>query len=250
MSLVKVDSVANVVTLTLNNEERRNSINAMMVGELDDALTKLESDQTARALVVTGAGSSFCAGADLPAMFGDITRTIPDIRDELRKVYRIFLRIRALSIPTIAAVQGTAVGAGLNLAMACDIRIAGPRARFVANFSKIGLHPGGGATYFLVRALGAQRAIALLLEGGGIDAVEAVRIGLALECAEDPCATAQQRVGRIALLDPRLASGIKTSVRTAETSEFETVLELESWAQAASAKEEALQVALVKFAAQ
>jgi enoyl-CoA hydratase len=250
MSLVDIASNADVVTLTLNNPERRNSINATMVGELGDALRSIEADQSARTLIVAGAGTSFCAGADLPATFGDVSRSVADIRADLQKVYKIFLRLRALPIPTLAAVQGPAVGAGLNLAMACDIRIAGPHAKFIANFSKIGLHPGGGATHFLVRALGTQRAMALLLNGGAIDAAEAVRNGLALEVAEEPLAAAREMAARFAALDPRLARGIKVAVQTAATADFQTVLELESWAQAASAKEPALQEVLARFTSQ
>src|SRR5690242_12438949 len=123
-----------------------------MRADLLEAVTSVREDAAAAALVVTGAGTAFCGGADLPAIFGGSSRPVAALRDELHAVYASFLVLKSLDIPTIAAVQGPAVGAGLNLAMACDIRIAGPDAKFAATFSRIGLHPGGGCTWFLVQA--------------------------------------------------------------------------------------------------
>ena len=145
--------------LTLTDPDRRNAIGPQMRDELAAAVAEVAADPDARALVVAGAGSAFCAGADLPAVFGGPERPEAEIRRDLQRLYRSFLAVAELSIPTIAAVQGPAVGAGLNLAMCCDLRIAGPEAVFAATFTKLGLHPGGGCTYFLVRALGRQRAL-------------------------------------------------------------------------------------------
>ncbi|MEE3921364.1 enoyl-CoA hydratase-related protein [Micromonospora sp. BRA006-A] len=156
-------------TLTLNDPDRRNAIDAEMRDALGDAIAEVAADRHARTLVVTGAGTAFCAGADLPAMFGEPGRGVAEIRADLHRVYDSFLRVRALPIPTIAAVQGPAVGAGLNLALACDTRIVGPKAKLIASFTKLGLHPGGGCTWFLTRALGLERALRLLLDGGSVD---------------------------------------------------------------------------------
>ncbi|MEV6597085.1 enoyl-CoA hydratase [Actinoplanes sp. NPDC051346] len=234
-------------TLTLNDPDRRNAIDEALRDELGDAITEVAADTNARTLVITGAGPAFCAGADLPALFGDTDRSVADIRTDLHRVYDSFLRVLSLPIPTIAAVHGPAVGAGLNLAMACDTRIVGPNARLIASFTKIGLHPGGGCTWFLTRALGPERALQLLLDGGSVDGPEAVRLGLAGTLADDPLAAAHDRAERWAALDPALARDIKTSVRTAMTADFAASLEFESWAQAASATGPAIQETVARF---
>ena len=234
-------------TLTLNDPDRRNSIDAEMRDALGGAVAEVAADPGARTLVITGAGSAFCAGADLPAMFGETGRSVQEIRADLHRIYDSFLRVRALPIPTIAAVQGPAVGAGLNLALACDSRIVGPGARLIASFTKIGLHPGGGCTWFLTKALGPERALQMLLDGGSVDGPEAVRIGLAATLAEDPLEAAHERADRWADLDPSLARDIKTSVRTAERSDFAASLEFEAWAQASSATGPGIQAAVARF---
>ncbi|OJF14878.1 enoyl-CoA hydratase [Couchioplanes caeruleus] len=234
-------------TLTLNDPDRRNAIDEKLRDDLADAIAAVAADPQARTLVVTGNGPAFCAGADLPDLFGDTSRSVADIRTDLHRVYDSFLRVLALPIPTIAAVHGPAVGAGLNLAMACDTRIVGPDARLIASFTKIGLHPGGGCTWFLTRALGPERAMQLLLDGGSVDGPEAVRLGLAGTLADDPLAAAQERAARWAALDPALARDIKTSVRTATTADFAASLEFESWAQAASATGPAIQETVARF---
>jgi enoyl-CoA hydratase len=233
--------------LTLNDPDRRNCIDESVCDGLEQALSTVTADRQARTLLVTGKGSAFCSGADLPALFGDTSRTVAQTRDHLHEVYASFLRLRDLPIPTIAAVQGPAVGAGLNLAMACDVRIAGPRASFAATFSRIGLHPGGGCTWFLVDALGPQKAMALLLDGGALDGPAAVAAGLALELADDPLARGEELAERWARLDPELARDIKTAVRTARGGDFAATLEFESWAQASSATKPAIQQVVERF---
>ncbi|MFI5494734.1 enoyl-CoA hydratase [Actinoplanes sp. NPDC051859] len=234
-------------TLTLNDPDRRNAIDEELRDTLADAITEVAADTAARTLVVAGAGSAFCAGADLPALFGDTGRSVSAIRTDLHQVYDSFLRVMRLPIPTIAAVQGPAVGAGLNLAMACDTRIVGPQARLIASFTKIGLHPGGGCTWFLTRALGPERALQLLLDGGSVTGEEAVRLGLAGTLADDPLTAAHERAARWAKLDPSLARDIKTSVRTATTGDFAAALEFESWAQASTATGPAIQETVARF---
>jgi enoyl-CoA hydratase len=247
MSKVELDRKDGRWTLTLNDPDRRNSIDAEMRDVLASAVSQIAADPEARTLVVAGAGTAFCAGADLPAMFGETGRTVSEIRADLHRIYDSFLRVLALPIPTIAAVQGPAVGAGLNLAMACDTRIVGPRAKLIASFTRIGLHPGGGCTWFLTRALGAERALQLLLDGGSVDGPEAVNIGLAGTLAEDPLDAAHERAERWAALDPALARDVKTAVRTATTADFAASLEFESWAQASSATGPAIQDAVARF---
>ncbi|SEF60442.1 enoyl-CoA hydratase [Thermomonospora echinospora] len=221
--------------ITLADPDRRNALGTVMREELIAAVASVRDDADARVLVVAAEGTSFCAGADLPVLFGEPGRPVGEIRQGLRSYYESFLVLRDLAIPTIAAVQGPAVGAGLNLALCCDIRIAGPEARFAATFSRIGLHPGGGCTYFLTRELGPQRALALLLEGGALSAEQAAERGLVLSIAADPAAAALELARRHARLRPALARDIKQAVRLAAGGDLEAVIEFESWAQAESA---------------
>ncbi|NYV76208.1 enoyl-CoA hydratase [Streptomyces sp. UH6] len=234
-------------TLTLDDPDRRNCLDEAMCRELGEAVATVAGDPDARTLVVTGAGSAFCAGADLPALFGDTGRPVAEVREHLHRVYESFLGLRKLRIPTVAAVQGPAVGAGFNLAMACDVRVAGPRASFAATFTRIGLHPGGGCTWFLVDALGPQKALALLLDGGTLDAGTAVREGVALRVAEDPVAAAHELAARWAAVDPALVRDIKRAVGIARTGDFGATLEFESWAQASTATGEEIQRAVERF---
>ena len=149
------------------------------------AVDAAEANPDVHALIVTGAGKAFCAGADLTAL-GAATE------DGLRGIYDGFLAVANCALPTIAAVNGAAVGAGLNLALAADVRIAGPAALFDARFQKLGIHPGGGATWMLQRAVGPQVARASLLFGMRFDAEAALRYGLALAVADDPVAAARE----------------------------------------------------------
>jgi enoyl-CoA hydratase len=234
--------------LTLTDPERRNAMGDAMGAELLAHADDLRADPDARVLVITGEGSAFCAGADLPALFGDADRPVTDTHERLQGYYRAFLAIHDLSIPTIAAVNGPAVGAGLNLAMACDIRVAGTEAQFGATFARIGLHPGGGCTWFLVRAMGASRALRTLLLGDTIEAERAVAWGLADGPEEDCVGAALDLAGKIARVEARLARHITRSVGIAvETDDLGAVLEYESWAQAASASSEQLQRWVSRF---
>jgi enoyl-CoA hydratase len=197
--------------------------------------------------VVTGSGKAFSAGADLPAVFGDRDRDIPTVRAGLKRIYDSFLRLRRLEIPTIAAVNGAAVGAGLNLAMACDVRYAALQAKFGVTFTKLGLHPGGGCTWFLTQVLGRQRTLSLILDGATLGAEEAKSYGLVLDVVEDPLAVALEQAAKWANVDPLLARDIKRATAIAEQSRFEETLEFESWAQAASTRSPLLADAIARF---
>lgn len=249
MSLVSLSRPADgVAVVTLDDPERRNAMGWDMGADLRAVVAEVAVDDAVRAVVVTGAGSAFCAGADLPELFGNPDRPVPEVHADLQRYYRAFLDVADLDVVTIAAVDGPAVGAGLNLAMACDLRIAGPGATFGATFSRIGLHPGGGCTWFLVRALGASRALRTLLLGDVLDAEQAVAWGLADGPEDDPLAAAVDLAGRVARLDPGLATMIRRTVQVAATTDDrEAVLELESWAQAASASSETLREWVARF---
>ena len=239
---------AGVRVLTLDDPDRRNALSPTLQAELGAAVDAVAADPDARVLVVAGKGPAFSAGADLPAVFGALDRDVSEIRAGLKTIYDSFLRVRRLEIPTIATVHGAAVGAGVNLSMSCDVRIAGPRARFGVTFTRLGLHPGGGCTYFLTQALGRQRALALLLDGGTLDAAEALRLGLVLDVVDDPLNRALETAGRWAAVDPALARDMKRAVGIAERGQFDDTLDFESWAQAASTRSPLLADAVARYA--
>ncbi len=195
-----------VATLTVNDPERRNAVTAEISAALRAAVDAAEADPGVHALIVTGAGKAFCAGADLSAL-GEATE------DGLMAIYDGFLAVANCALPTIAAVNGAAVGAGLNLALAADVRIAGPAARFDPRFQKLGIHPGGGATWMLHRAVGPQVARASLLFGMRFDAEAAVRHGLALEMADDPLAAARELAAGPAGAPREVVLATKASMR-------------------------------------
>jgi enoyl-CoA hydratase len=173
-----------IALITVNDPDRRNAVTDAMSEQLADAVGRAEDDPGVHAVIVTGAGKAFCAGADLSAL-GTAAR------DGLERIYAGFMAVGRCSLPTIAAVNGAAVGAGMNLALAADVRIAGPNAVFDPRFQKLGIHPGGGATWMLHRAVGPQVARAALLFGMSFDADAAARCGLALSIADDPVAAAR-----------------------------------------------------------
>jgi enoyl-CoA hydratase len=178
MSLVLVTRSEGVATLTLNNPAERNTLTAAMVDEIVAAMDDIEADEQVGAIVVTGTAPAFCAGANL----GNLAEA-----DEtsLGAIYEGFLRIARSPLPTLAAVNGAAVGAGMNLALGCDVRLAARRAKFDTRFLQIGLHPGGGHTWMLRRIVGPQAAMAAVVFGEVIDGAEAERIGLAHRCVDD-----------------------------------------------------------------
>jgi enoyl-CoA hydratase len=202
--LVHVDH--HVAVITINDPDRRNAVTAEISAALRAAVDAAEANTDVHALIVTGAGKAFCAGANLTAL-GEATE------DGLRVIYDGFLAVANCALPTIAAVNGAAVGAGLNLALAADVRIAGPHALFDPRFQKLGIHPGGGATWMLQRAVGPQVARASLLFGMSFDAETAVRHGLALEVAEDPVAAARELAAGPAAAPRDVVLATKASMR-------------------------------------
>lgn len=202
--VVRVDH--NVAVITINDPDRRNAVTAEISAALRSAVEAAEIDTDVHALIVTGAGKAFCAGANLTAL-GEATE------DGLRVIYDGFLAVANCALPTIAAVNGAAVGAGLNLALAADVRIAGPAALFDPRFQKLGIHPGGGATWMLQRAVGPQVARASVLFGMSFDAEAAVRHGLALKVAEDPVAAARELAAGPAAAPREVVIATKASMR-------------------------------------
>jgi enoyl-CoA hydratase len=182
VTTVKVEigeSAPGVAVVTVDDPQRRNALTLSMIGELVSAFDALEADASVGAVVITGAPPAFCAGADLSHLGGRPSG------DGLRSIYEGFLRVGRSPLPTMAAVNGAAVGAGVNLALCCDVRIAGRRARFDTRFLQLGLHPGGGHTWMIRQVLGPQGAAAAVLFGDVLDGESAARHGLVWECVDD-----------------------------------------------------------------
>jgi enoyl-CoA hydratase len=202
--LVLYEVIDRVALITVNDPDRRNAVTDAMSQQLRSAVEAAEAE--ANAVVITGAGKAFCAGADLSALGAAA-------KDGLERIYAGFMAVGRCTLPTIAAVNGAAVGAGLNLALAADVRIAGPHALFDPRFQKLGIHPGGGATWMLQRAVGPQVARAALLFGMRFDAETAVRHGLALTVAEDPVAAALELAAGPAAAPREVVLATKASMR-------------------------------------
>jgi enoyl-CoA hydratase len=182
MSLVRTEIADRVATVVLSDPDRRNALTLPMVTELVDAFDAMEADPSVGAVVITGDGAAFCAGADLSHLSSSADA---GPQTGLRSIYEGFLRVGRSTLPTLAAVNGAAVGAGMNLALACDVRLAGHRARFDTRFLQLGLHPGGGHTWMFRRIAGPQAVAAAVLFGEVLDGAEAERVGLVWRCLPD-----------------------------------------------------------------
>jgi enoyl-CoA hydratase/carnithine racemase len=167
-----------VAVLTLDNPDQRNAMSDAMTASWVAAVDQLTGDRELRAVVVTGAGSAFCSGGNTGWIASEPDATVDDLRTRMVAFYRAWLSIRRLEVPTIAAVNGPAIGAGLCVALACDLRYAARGARLGAPFVKLGMHAGMAATYLLPNVVGEAHARDLLLTGRVVDADEALRIGL------------------------------------------------------------------------
>jgi 2-(1,2-epoxy-1,2-dihydrophenyl)acetyl-CoA isomerase len=188
--LVLSAQVGAVRTITLNRPKALNAFTSSMHEELAAALSEVESDASVRCLVITGAGRGFCAGQDLadPAVAPDLTPGArpTDVGNVIERYYRpLALRIRAMPVPVIAAVNGVAAGAGASIALGCDIVIAARSASFIQAFSKIGLIPDAGGTWLLPRLVGRANALALAMTGDKLPAEQAQQMGLIWKCVDD-----------------------------------------------------------------
>lgn len=222
-----------VATLTLNRPERLNAFNEQTKRELLEAFGELAADREVRAVVLTGAGRGFCSGADARDTLASLPQG-PAMRQHLQFAHRIVTTLFEMEKPTVAAVNGPAVGAGLSLALACDVVLAAPEASFSEIFVKRGLVPDLGSLYFLPRLIGLQRARALMLTADLIDAAEAERLGLVYRVVAGDALLreAQALAARMAGNAPRAVGLTKTLVNRALETDLRTMLELEALAQA------------------
>lgn len=228
---ILVDRADGVATVTLNRPEARNAIDVRMREELVGAFDELEADETARAIILTGAGGHFSAGGDVKSMAK--RHTAADGRARVEMLNRFVLRLFNFPKPTIAMVDGFAVGAGCNIALGCDIVLASDRARFGEVFAKIGLVPDGGGTWLLPRLVGLAKAKELVFTADIIDAAEALRIGLVNRVvpAAELESTTRTLAARIAAGPPGTLALAKSLLNRATTTELAAALELEAFAQ-------------------
>ena len=205
--MVLYDVSDGIATLTLNNPQERNSMTADMVSEIVAAMNAAESNPDVRVVIVTGTPPAFCAGANL----GNLAEAT---RESLLGIYEGFLRVARSPLPTIAAVNGAAVGAGMNLALGCDVRIAAKSAKFDSRFLQLGLHPGGGNTWMQLRIAGMQTTMASVAFGEVLDGEAALRAGLVWKCVDDDVlmATAREFATKAAGAPKELLESIKKTI--------------------------------------
>lgn len=180
------DVSAGVARLTLNRPDRLNSFTAAMHGEVADALALAESDESVRAVLLTGAGRGFCAGQDLADRAVAPGGAAVDLGESVERYYApLIRRLASLPKPVVCAVNGVAAGAGANIALACDIVLAARSAKFIQSFANIGLIPDSGGTWVLPRLVGQARALGLALTGEPLPAERAESWGLIWKCVDD-----------------------------------------------------------------
>jgi 2-(1,2-epoxy-1,2-dihydrophenyl)acetyl-CoA isomerase len=225
MSYITLSSDAGVATITLNRPEKLNAFTGTMREDLLAALRESAGD----VVVITGAGRAFCAGGDVEFMHAlqesNDTAAFRKLLDAGRDV---ILQIAAMPRPVIAAVNGVAAGAGCNLALACDYRIAAETAKLSQAFVKIGLHPDWGGTWLLPRLVGRSRAFEILATGRLLEATEALAIGMIDRVVPDALADAQAFARTLAAAPPLALTNIKRSLSSSETSTLRDQLELEA----------------------
>ena len=243
-----VGRVGAIATVTLNRPQARNALDLVMRRELLAALDEVEADEGARVLIVTGAGEHFCSGGDVKTM-RERRQTAAEGRARVELLNRLVLRLVDFPRPTIAMVDGYAVGAGCNLALCCDLVVASDRAKFGELFWKIGLVPDGGGTWLLSRAVGLARAKELIFTADVIDAAEAARIGLVNRVV--PVAelesTTRGLAETIAAGPPAVLKMAKHMVNRAATSDLAAALDLEAFSQGIAIASEDHQEGLKAF---
>ncbi len=225
-----VDGVARLV---LDNPAQRNAMSEQMTASWAAAVEALRDDRSVRVVVVTGQGSAFCSGGDTSWIVSEPEAGVDRLRSRMLAFYRAWLSIRSLEVPTIAAVNGPAIGAGLCLALACDIRYAAVSARLGAPFVRLGMHPGMAATWLLPDAVGLAAARDLLLTGRTVDAEEALRLGLVSRVLDD--ATFRDEVLAtavdVAATAPLAARLTKKALASGGHASFDAALQWEALAQ-------------------
>jgi 2-(1,2-epoxy-1,2-dihydrophenyl)acetyl-CoA isomerase len=237
--LVKYSITTAVATITLNRPDVLNSFNRAMSIELQDALTEAAHNQKVRAILLTGAGRGFCAGQDLAEVAPGPDGSLPELGAIVRESYNPIIKlIRETEKPVVCAVNGVAAGAGANLALCCDIIVAGDNASFVQSFSKVGLIPDSGGTFFLPRLVGLARATALTMLAEKIGAVQAFELGLVYKVfPTDQLVAEALNIAQHLAAQPTIGLGLtKRAFNASFNNSLTSQLDLEEELQAAAGK--------------
>jgi len=222
-----------VALVTLNLPQMRNAMTTELTSAWTIVMDKVAGDRSLRAVVVTGAGSAFCSGADLSWLDqGNLSDNTPDrLRDKMLPFYRAWLAPQQLAVPVVAAVNGPAVGAGLCLALACDLRYASPAAAFSAPFAQLGTHGGMAVSWLLPEAVGMPRAREMLYTGRAVAAEEALAWGLVSGIADDVVGRALEVAAEVAHAAPIATRLTKAGLAQGSRGGFELALQWEALAQ-------------------
>jgi enoyl-CoA hydratase/carnithine racemase len=222
-----------VVTLTLALPERRNMMSAAMTASWGEAMAGLRADPSVRAVVVTGEGSAFCSGGDVSWIGATPDASINELRERMLPFYRTWLAVRELEVVTIAAINGAAIGAGLALALACDLRYAAQDAKLAVPFTALGMHAGMATTYTLPEVVGLAVAREMLLTGRVVTGEEAVGLGLVNRAVprEDVLETALQAAEAVASAAPVATRLTKVALLGGGHASFDAALQWEALAQ-------------------
>jgi 2-(1,2-epoxy-1,2-dihydrophenyl)acetyl-CoA isomerase len=227
---IRFESAGGIARITLARPDRLNSFTSHMHGELRDALARVQKDSTTRVLLLTGEGRGFCAGQDLSDRNVAPGATPVDLGASIEENYKpLVLALQSLPLPVVCAVNGVAAGAGANLALACDIVIAARSASFIQAFSRIGLVPDSGGTYFLPRLVGSARAMGLALLGDKLHAEDAERWGLIWACVDDADlgGTVDRLLEQLAKAPTRGLAAIKRALHASAGNSLHAQLDLE-----------------------
>jgi len=239
---VSYEVESGIATLTLDRPENRNSMTPEVMAAFRECVARAGADPELRAVVVTGRGSSFCAGADFRGASPAEPRGGGDLPDyeRLYRTYEPFLEVFDLPVPTIAAMNGHAVGGGFGLALVCDLRIANRDARYGANFARLGFHSGMAISHLLPRIIGVPRAADLLFSGRLVTGAEAAAIGLVHEAvaADEVASAARTRAEAIAACAPETVRLLKRSLYRGAGWDPRSAAREEAFAQAATMRSE------------
>ena len=227
-----------IATITFNQAAKRNPMSPEMLADLPPIISQIDGDDDIRCVIITGSGTAFSAGADFRTLAGLVAETgldgVVGVQAGIQQLYQVFLPLSELRVPTIAAINGHAVGGGLGIALLCDIRIVAEQAKIGANFARLGIHPGLGITARLTRLVGSEAAAELLFTGKLIRGHEAASMGLCRRAvpAEDVLAAAMTLAREIAEAAPLAVRAIKKTLGWAHNADMDTVLQHEAMAQA------------------
>lgn len=249
METLLVERAGGVVTVTMNRPEKKNAANGVMLGELQSIFEEVERTAEDRVMVLTGAGGAFCSGADLGDPDGPATnRSIPGVV-RMRRLGDVALALHRITKPTVAKVDGVAVGAGFSLALGCDLVVASDRARLSMIFSRRGLSLDSGASWLLPRLIGLARAKEVALFGDMLDAGQARDLGLVnrVVAVEDLDRTVGEWAGKLAAGPPLALSMTKTLLNDAMSSSMAEALEQEARCQSVNFETEDMREAMAAF---